>query len=144
MATANSSRGTRRSGRLSGGNRPRTHPSPIPHRKPPRKQAPFSAPGTGTTQRRAPADARLRARAAKPAGKPRPDPEPPDLDEILGAFAEAHALLAVSAAVVAQSESAGPERVVLRLGVEALNRAYNRLDRAIVDLAQGNKPGRAS
>jgi phage FluMu protein gp41 len=34
MATRHSSRGTRRSGRLSGGNRPRTHPTPKPRRKP--------------------------------------------------------------------------------------------------------------
>jgi hypothetical protein len=69
---------------------------------------------------------------------------PPNLDEILGAFAEAYALLAVSSAMVGQSESAGPERIVLRLGVEVLNRAYNQLDMAIVQLARADKARRAS
>ena len=49
MATANSNRGTRRSGRLSGGNRPRTHPSPKPH-KSPRTQVRPPAPTTARTE----------------------------------------------------------------------------------------------
>ena len=68
-------------------------------------------------------------------GRARARKTPPDLDAILGAFADAHALLAVSSAVVSDNDSIGPERVVLRLGVEALNKAYNRLDLAICQLS---------
>ena len=62
MATRNSSRGTRRSGRLSGGNRPRTHPTPKPRREP----AP--EPSSGDRGRRAEAILEA-ARAAEPARK---------------------------------------------------------------------------
>jgi hypothetical protein len=58
----------------------------------------------------------------------------PDLDAILGAFAEAHAMIAVSLMAVTNNEASGPESVTLRLGVEALDKVYNQLDKAIIEL----------
>lgn len=62
----------------------------------------------------------------------------PDLDAILGAFAEAHALVEVCSMVLTESCRGGPESVALRLGVEACSRAYDQLDMAIgrLNLAQ--------
>lgn len=58
----------------------------------------------------------------------------PDLHAILCAFAEACAMIEVAQAAVSQNTRSGPEAVVLRIGVEALSRVYNDLDRAIVRL----------
>ena len=55
------------------------------------------------------------------------------LAAILGAFSEALAVTAVSLRAVADNEHQGPEAVTLRLGVEALDRVYNRLDKAIIE-----------
>ena len=85
-----------------------------------------------------------KARSGKSIPKPRRKPARPDLDEILFAFAEAHAQLSVASDVIGRNESVGPERVVLRLGVEASNRVYNQLDMAIVQLDQAHKAGGAS
>lgn len=59
----------------------------------------------------------------------------PSLDEILGEFSDAYSLLAVSSDVVSDDGNSGPVSVVLRLGVEALNRAYNQLDEAILQMS---------
>jgi len=58
----------------------------------------------------------------------------PDLAAILGAFADAYAMIHVSRLAVADNDHSGPESVALRLGVEAFDKAYNQLDRAILDL----------
>lgn len=71
---------------------------------------------------------RLRTRLSKPSF--------PDLDSILGSFSDAIALVEVSLVAVSNNEHSGPERVVLRLGVEAMKRAYNELDKALVQLAK--------
>jgi len=115
MASTNSSRGTRRSGRLSGGSRPRPHPS----------------------ARTAP------ARAARPPAKRRPKPARPsrsDLYEILGHFAAALAIIETTArafeAVENEGETAtvGAEICTLRHGVNALQTVYTEIDLAILGL----------
>jgi hypothetical protein len=58
----------------------------------------------------------------------------PDLAAILGAFSEAYAMIQVSLMAISENEHSGPERVTLRLGVEALDKVYNRLDKAIIEL----------
>ena len=55
------------------------------------------------------------------------------LPAILGSFADAYAVIVVSLKAVADNEHSGPESVTLRLGVEALDRAYNQLDKAIIE-----------
>jgi mannose/cellobiose epimerase-like protein (N-acyl-D-glucosamine 2-epimerase family) len=74
----------------------------------------------------------MATRKSNPVGRKRAPA--PDLDAILDAFAEAFAVLEVAQAAVSDNPRAGPERVVLRWGVKALNRVYNDLDRAIVSL----------
>lgn len=113
MATANSSGGMRRRGRLSGGNRPRPRPS---------------------------AQAAL-ARTAKRPAKRRPKPCRPsrsDLYEILGHFAAALAIVETAArafeAVENEREVAtvGAEICTLRHGVNALRTVYTEIDLAIL------------
>lgn len=58
----------------------------------------------------------------------------PDLAAILGAFSEAYAMIDVSLTAVSENEHSGPEGVTLRLGVEALDKVYNQLDKAIIEL----------
>ena len=115
MASANSSRGTRRSGRLSGGNRPRTHPS---------------------------AHAAPEQTARRPA-KRRPKPRRPsrsDLYEILGHFAAALAIVETAARAFEAGENereaatVGAEICTLRHGVNALRTVYTEIDRAILGL----------
>ena len=60
----------------------------------------------------------------------------PDFPAILGAFSDAHALISVSLLIIQDNEHSGPERISLRLGVEALDRAYNDLDGAINQLGE--------
>jgi hypothetical protein len=113
MARTNSSRGMRRRGRLSGGNRPRTHPSA------------YAAP----------------ARTAKRPAKRRPKPRGPlrsDLYAILGHFATALAIVETTArafeAVENEREAAtvGAEICTLRHGVDALRTVYTEIDLAIL------------
>ena len=59
----------------------------------------------------------------------------PDLHIILGAFSDAYALIAVAATAIDGNPGSGPEHVVLRMGVESLDRVYNDLDTAIVQLS---------
>jgi hypothetical protein len=115
MAAANSSRGTRRSGRLSGGNRPRTHPS----------------------ARAAP------ERAAKRPAKRRPKPprrSRSDLYEILGHFAVALAIVETAARAFEAAENereaatVGAEICTLRHSVNAMRTVYTEIDRAILGL----------
>lgn|SRR5487761_752997 len=113
MATANSSRGTRRSGRLSGGNRPRTHPSA------------HAAP------------ARTVKRPAKRRPKS-PRPSRSDLYEILGHFAAALAIVETAARAFEAAENereaatVGAEICTLRHGVNALRTVYTEIDLAIL------------
>ncbi len=113
MASANSSRGTRRSGHLSGGNRPRTRPSA------------HAAP----------------ARAAKRPAKRWPKPRRPsrsDLYEILGHFAGALAIVETAARAFEAAENereaamVGAEICTLRHGVNALRTVYTEIDLAIL------------
>jgi len=121
VATRNHSRGTRPIGR-SGGNRPRTHPTPYPKRRPPPKPGGLTA---GDALRRT-----QRIRENRLAGRRRRKLQPPDLTAILDSFSDAAALVSVAAKVVASSSYSGPESSVLRLGVEALNKVYDQLDAA--------------
>jgi hypothetical protein len=81
---------------------------------------------TGEKPRTAPPDARRKRSSAAL----------PDLDAILGAFCEAFAL--VQAAHMAQQHAghAGPHEVALKKGIAELDRVYNDLDRATLDLAR--------
>lgn len=54
----------------------------------------------------------------------------PDLTEILHAFNDALALVAVAHRVIEGGGDYGYEECVLRMGVEALDAVYNRLDGA--------------
>lgn len=82
-------------------------------------------------QREKRADTALKAVAA--IGPVRTTDRDDVLAEILGAFSDALAVIAVSLEAVADNEHRGPEAVTLRLGVEALDRVYNRLDKAIIE-----------
>ena len=113
MASANFSRGTRRSGRLSGGNRPRTHPSAHP------------------------ALARTAKRSAKRRPKP-PRPSRSDLYEILGHFAAALAIVETAARAFEAAESekeaatVGAEICTLRHGVNALRTVYRKASQRVL------------
>jgi hypothetical protein len=63
-----------------------------------------------------------------------------DLVAIRDALDAARALVAVSLIAVVKNEHSGPESTVLRLGVEALDAVYDRLDKAIVSERKGNAP----
>ena len=60
--------------------------------------------------------------------------ELPDLTETLHAFVEALALVTVAHRVIAESDGHGPEEYVLRMGVNALDAVYNRLDEAAIQI----------
>lgn len=70
--------------------------------------------------------------------KPAPRGSPTDLGAILGALDQARALVAVSLVALIENDHSGPESNVLRLGVEALDATYDRLDRAIIAGRKGN------
>lgn len=55
-----------------------------------------------------------------------------DLVAILGALDAARALVAVSLVAVVENACSGPESTVLRMGTQALDAVYDRLDKAIV------------
>ena len=59
--------------------------------------------------------------------------QPPDLTSVINSFSDATALVSVASKVIANSPYSGPEASVLRLGVEALERASDQLEEA--DLA---------
>ena len=59
----------------------------------------------------------------------------PDLDEIHGAFSDAYSLISVVLQILHDDENRAAECLVLGLDVEAFDRAYNRLDEAIVRLS---------
>lgn len=61
------------------------------------------------------------------------------LDEIHDAFADGLALVTTAHEVITQSSAYGPEETVLRLGVEALSRIYDQLDRANIELSSSKK-----
>jgi hypothetical protein len=69
--------------------------------------------------------------------KPAPSKSPTDLVAILGSLDTARALVAVSLIAVTKNDESGPEEIVLRLGVEALDAVYDRLDTAIVSERKG-------
>jgi hypothetical protein len=52
---------------------------------------------------------------------------------------DASALIAVSLTAVIENSRSGPESIVLRLGVEALDRVYDQLDEATWQLARFHK-----
>jgi hypothetical protein len=133
MATASSSRGTRRSGRLSSGNRPRTHPSRpsqrirSPRAKARRKPA-LKQPLSHTIRSKLETPAKVQRRRA--------GEDLPDLHAILDAFSDAQALVAVAHIAMEANDQYGPEEHVLRLGVEALDLVYDQIDRAGMQLAR--------
>jgi hypothetical protein len=56
--------------------------------------------------------------------------ELPDLTEIFYAFSDAQALVTVACEFIMQNNNPGPAVSVLHLGVEALDRVSDRLERA--------------
>lgn len=113
MARANSSRGTRRSGRPAGGNRPRTHPS---------AHAAWARTAKGPAKRRP--KPRLASRS--------------ELYDILGHFAAALAIVETAARAFEAAENereaatVGAEICTLRHGVNALRTVYTEIDLAIL------------
>jgi hypothetical protein len=71
-------------------------------------------------------------------------PSLPDLSVILAAFDEARALIDVSLIAVRENVHSGPESVSLRLGLRALDRVYDDLDRAIGRIAAVHNASGAS
>jgi hypothetical protein len=61
-----------------------------------------------------------------------------DLVSILDALDTARALVAVSLVALTENEDSGQASTVLRLGVEALDDVYDRLDAAIVAGRKGS------
>src|SRR5262249_43935328 len=69
--------------------------------------------------------------AAKGAARRRKNAHPlPDLSNIVLAFYDAQALVAVAHTALAERDDYGPEESVLRQGVEALDRISERLEEA--------------
>jgi hypothetical protein len=60
----------------------------------------------------------------------------PDLTEILHAFNNAFSLVAVAHRVIAEGDDYGPEEYVLRMGVNALDAVYKRLDEADLQITR--------
>jgi len=60
----------------------------------------------------------------------------PDLDSILGAFSEAFDLIQAGHMAQKDAHHAGPPEVALRKGIAEMNRVYNDLDRATIELAR--------
>jgi hypothetical protein len=83
----------------------------------------------------APSKAHARATARR---KPAPKPLP-DLSDILDALRDAQALVSTAHAVVVRGDHYGPEERVLRMGVDALQAVYRRLDEADLELARFHK-----
>jgi hypothetical protein len=59
----------------------------------------------------------------------------PDLDAILDAFSEAFDLIQAGHLAQKDAEHAGPPEVALRKGIAEMDRVYNDLDRATIELA---------
>jgi hypothetical protein len=59
----------------------------------------------------------------------------PDFNEILHSFCEAFAIIHTAAQVIDKNLHVNYEGATLRQGVEALDKVYNDLDQAIVDLS---------
>lgn len=76
-----------------------------------------------------------KTRSADPPARKLPDALP-DLERIIDDFADALAVVEVSEAAVARNDQSGPESITLRVGVEALNRVYDSLDKADVQLTR--------
>ena len=74
-------------------------------------------------------------KAAPKALHSRPAPKLPDLDAILAALFEAHALVSVAVSALAANNHCDLEETVLQMGVDALDVVYDRLDSATVQLA---------
>ena|SRR3569833_2992723 len=75
--------------------------------------------------------------AATPRTKPvasRSTARPPDLDAILGAFSEAFDLIQAGHMAQKDAYHAGPPEVALRKGIAEMDRVYNDLDRATIEL----------
>jgi hypothetical protein len=113
MGTVNSSRGTRRGGRVSGGNRPRTHLS-----------------GHAASARAVKRPRKVRRKPSRPSRS--------DLYEILGHFAAALAIVETAARAFEAAENereaatVGAEICTLRHGVNALRTVYTEIDLAIL------------
>jgi len=70
---------------------------------------------------------------------------PPDFDAILDAFSEAFGLIQAGHMAQQDAHHAGPPDVALRKGIAEMDRVYNDLDRATIELARfcrkQTKPG---
>jgi hypothetical protein len=75
--------------------------------------------------------------AARPKRSRRTSKSPPDLSPIFDVLSDAYGLISTAYKVSAQ-QNGGPEQVALRLGVEALERGLEQLDKADVQLSQYN------
>jgi len=71
----------------------------------------------------------------EPAAKRSMAAKPPDLDAILDAFSEAFDLIQAGHMAQKDAPHAGPPEVALRKGIAEMNRVYNDLDRATIELA---------
>jgi hypothetical protein len=60
---------------------------------------------------------------------------PPDLDAILDAFSDAFDLIQAGHMAQKDAHHAGPHDVALRKGIAEMDRVYNDLDRATIELA---------
>lgn len=74
-------------------------------------------------------------RSVKPVPKEGAHTKWASLDNALAAFADAYALISVASAAIDKKASLSDESMVLRKGVEALDRAYNQLDEAIIKVS---------
>lgn len=82
----------------------------------------------------------IKAHSGKPARrKPAPKKSRTDLAAILAALDTARALVTVSLIALIGNDHSGPESTVLKLGVEALDAVYDRLDAAIVAAGRRGK-----
>jgi len=61
---------------------------------------------------------------------------PPDLDAILDAFSEAFDLIQAGHMAQKDASHVGPPEVALRKGIAEMDRVYNDLDRATIELAR--------
>jgi hypothetical protein len=61
---------------------------------------------------------------------------PPDLDAILDAFSEAFDLIQAGHMAQKDAHHAGPPEVALRKGIAEMDRVYNDLDRATIQLSR--------